>query len=203
MQIDQEAFEFKYSGAEGALPITALKMLLEDYASVKGKTQMYADAEATAETLRDFGLDAWESFDDLTADDATEAGMRRLDARGFLKAIDAIRSKPAEGDGEAGDDCRASDATSDGDESAGGGDSDASYVPSGASKHSLQVSELESIAEEADSQVQIGAAAAGNGFSGANNISGFTEVSGGLTTESEDQDLVPGGTDSQDVGSSS
>ena len=77
MQMDQETFEFKYNGAKGALPQTALQMLLEDYASVKGKTQMYADAEATAETLRDFGLDAWESFDDLTADDATEAGMRR------------------------------------------------------------------------------------------------------------------------------
>ena len=106
MEMNQDAFDFKYKGAEGALPIMALQMLLEDYAQVKGKTQMYADAESTAETLREFGLDAWDSFDDLTVDDATEAGMRRLDACGFLKAIEVLRSTPAEEDGESGDDCR-------------------------------------------------------------------------------------------------
>ena len=112
MEMNQDAFDFKYKGSEGALPVMALQMLLEDYAQVKGKTQMYADAESTAETLRDFGLDAWDSFDDLTVDDATEAGMRRLDARGFLKAIEALRSTPAEEDGESGDACRDSDVTS-------------------------------------------------------------------------------------------
>ena len=41
MQMDQETFEFKYNGAKGALPQTALQMLLEDYASVKGKKLDY------------------------------------------------------------------------------------------------------------------------------------------------------------------
>ena len=52
---------------------------------------------------------------------------------------------PAEEDGESGDDCRDSDVTSVDEGSEGAADSDASYVPSGGSKHSLQVSELESI----------------------------------------------------------
>ena len=110
--------------------------------------------------------------------------MRRLDARGFLKAIEALRAKPAEVDGESGDDCRYSDVTSESEGSAGAADSDASYVPSGGSKHSFQVSELDSIPEEADDEVHIGQAAAGNGFAGENNASGYTEVSEGLTTES-------------------
>ena len=61
MQMDQdflEAVDFKYSGTQGALPMAALQMPLEDYANVKVKTQKYASAEKTAETLREFGLDA-------------------------------------------------------------------------------------------------------------------------------------------------
>ena len=47
MEMNQDAFDFKYKGSEGALPVMALQLLLEDYAQVKGKTQMYADAEST------------------------------------------------------------------------------------------------------------------------------------------------------------
>ena len=62
----------------------------------------------------------------------------------------------------------------------------------GGSKRSLQVSELESVPEEADEEVQIGPAPAGNGFAGKNNTSVATEVSAGLTTDSEQSGLVPG-----------
>ena len=73
-------------------------------------------------------------------------------------------------------------------------------MPSGGSKRSLQVSELQSVPEEADEEVQIGPAPAGNAFTGKNNTSVATEVSAGLTTKSEQSEMVPGGTASQDIG---
>ena len=62
------------------------------------------------------------------------------------------------------------------------------------------MSKLGSIAEQVDEEVAVGPVAAGMGFTGVNNISGHTEVSGGLATESEQQDSVPGGTASRNFG---
>ena len=196
-KMDEDAFEKKYIEAEGALPLLALKILLEDYAQLKSKTQMFADAQNIAETLRDFGLDAWESFEDLTVEDATEAGMRRLDARGFVKAIAGVRAKRSEADGGAGDDCAESGVTSEDDASSGADASEAANIMSGGSQDVLQAQDLESIVEEADDEVQVGPVSAGDGFTGINNVSGYTEATGGLTTDSEQQDEVPGGMQSQ------
>ena len=201
--MDQDAFETKYKGTEGVLPLTALKILLEDYAQLKGKSQMYAGAEKTAETLREFGLDAWDSFDDMTVDDATEAGMRRLDARGFMRAIEVLRSTDFDDDGVPGDDCADSGATSVEGASLGADDSDASYVPSVGSQDVLRSRDLGGIPEEKDEEVHFGRNADDLDSAGNNNVSGFTEVSGGLTTESEQEEELAGGTDSQDAAAAS
>ena len=67
--MDHEAFEAKYKAATGELPLVALQFFIEDLAQAMGKSKLYADAKQLAESLQTLGLDAWGSFDDLTAED--------------------------------------------------------------------------------------------------------------------------------------
>ena len=90
--MEKSDFEKKYRNATGELPFRALKFFIEDLAQVMGKTRMYADAQQLAETLQELGLDAWGSFDDLTAEDLVSVGMRPLDARAMLRQVLLLRA---------------------------------------------------------------------------------------------------------------
>ena len=94
--MEKRDFEKKYRNATGELPLRALKFFIEDLAQVMGKSRMYADAQQLAETLRELGLDAWGSFDDLTAEDLVSVGMRPLDARAMLRQVLLLRARRRE-----------------------------------------------------------------------------------------------------------
>ena len=79
--MEKSAFEKKYKNAKGELPLLALQFFIEDLEQVMRKAKLNADAQKLAENLRELGLDAWCSFEDLTAEDLVGAGMRPLDAR--------------------------------------------------------------------------------------------------------------------------
>ena len=186
--MEKSDFETKYRNATGELPLRALKFFIEDLAQVMGKTKMYADAQQLAETLQELGLDAWASFDDLTAEDLVDAGMRPLDARAILRQVLLLRATQVSEEEGPGDDVADSGVTSAGGASRGANPSEATNATSGVSQDYLQVSELTTGGEEADEEVEIGPS-----DGPPSKLSKATEVSQGQSTATEDDYVVPGG----------
>ena len=102
--MDNYAFEAKYKAATRELPLVALQFFIEDLAQVMGKSKLYADAKQLAESLQTLGLDVWGSFDDLTAEDLVDTGMRPLDACAILRQVSKLRAAQNAEEDEVGED---------------------------------------------------------------------------------------------------